>query len=80
MEQRVTNPLGRTAPAARPVAKSAVYLGWLIVPKLALLLDQFGNERGPAGWDTNRLKAELLSMGVTDIDDKEPELAQLFRQ
>jgi hypothetical protein len=28
----VTNPLGRTGLAARLVAKSAVYLGWLIVP------------------------------------------------
>ena len=31
-------------------------------------------------WDTNRWKAELLSMGVTDIDEKEAELAELFRQ
>ena len=31
-------------------------------------------------WDTNRWKPELLSMGVTDIDEKEAELAELFRQ
>src|SRR5258705_5074704 len=26
-------------------------------------------------WDTNRWKMELLAMGVTDLDEKEPELA-----
>jgi len=31
-------------------------------------------------WDTNRWKMELLAMGVTNIDEKEPELAALFRQ
>lgn len=31
-------------------------------------------------WDTNRWKADLLAMGVTDIDQKEAELAMLFRQ
>lgn len=31
-------------------------------------------------WDTNRWKKELRAMGVTDIDEKEPELATLFRQ
>jgi hypothetical protein len=31
-------------------------------------------------WDTNRWKTELLAMGVTDLDEKEPELAKLFRQ
>ena len=31
-------------------------------------------------WDTNRWKMELLAMGVSDIDDKEPDLAKLFRQ
>ena len=31
-------------------------------------------------WDTNRWKMELLAMGVTNLDDKERELAKLFRQ
>lgn len=31
-------------------------------------------------WDTNRWRMELLAMGVTAIDQKEPELARLFRQ
>lgn len=31
-------------------------------------------------WDTNRWKRELLAMGVSDIDDKESDLAKLFRQ
>ena len=31
-------------------------------------------------WDTNRWKMELLAMGVSDVEDKEPELAKLFRQ
>lgn len=31
-------------------------------------------------WDTNRWKMELLAMGVSDVDVKEPELAKLFRQ
>jgi hypothetical protein len=31
-------------------------------------------------WNTNRWKTELLAMGVTDLDEKEPELAALFRQ
>jgi hypothetical protein len=28
----------------------------------------------------NRWKMELLAMGVTDLDEKEAELAKLFRQ
>lgn len=31
-------------------------------------------------WDTNRWRMELLAMGVTDLDAKELELADLFRQ
>jgi hypothetical protein len=31
-------------------------------------------------WDTNRWRMELLGMGVTDLDAKQNQLAELFRQ